>query len=223
MAEGSYIITRLDLASLDSVWQFVDSFRHAGMSLDSLVCNPPSTTLNPVNLALGADDSYNTRRRRRFGVGAQADAVVSRDDGFHLSLPLMQFAREYFTKITSYRRHLEARSTCPELSRKVYFCLIIRQSLFYLVERLWSHFSCLHWNVGCPSCNMCSLVPSYWSVYSLSANTFNFLSHPWYLIIPFWIGTLLVYSYFVKCFCVKTVAISVCVMWQAFAVLLWYM
>ena len=69
-----------------------------------------------------------------------------------------------FAKITSYRRHLEAHCTCPELSRKVYFCSIIRQSLFHLVERLWSHFSCLHWNVGFPSCNMCSLVPSYWSV-----------------------------------------------------------
>jgi len=82
----SYTITRLDLASLDNVRQFVDNFRRAGMPLDSLICNPPSTALNPENLALGVDDSYNARRRRRFGVGARADAVVSLDDGLHLSL-----------------------------------------------------------------------------------------------------------------------------------------
>ncbi|ONM12073.1 protochlorophyllide reductase1 [Zea mays] len=39
MADGSYTIMHLDLASLDSVRQFVDSFRRAGMPLDSLVCN----------------------------------------------------------------------------------------------------------------------------------------------------------------------------------------
>ncbi|CAN6241414.1 unnamed protein product [Urochloa humidicola] len=39
MAEGSYTIMHLDLASLDSVRQFVDNFRRAGMPLDSLVCN----------------------------------------------------------------------------------------------------------------------------------------------------------------------------------------
>ncbi|WVZ87704.1 hypothetical protein U9M48_034302 [Paspalum notatum var. saurae] len=39
MADGSYTIMHLDLASLDSVRQFVDNFRRAGMPLDSLVCN----------------------------------------------------------------------------------------------------------------------------------------------------------------------------------------
>ncbi|KAG2575721.1 hypothetical protein PVAP13_7KG374201 [Panicum virgatum] len=39
MAEGSYTIMHLDLASLDSVRQFVDNFRRAGMPLDALVCN----------------------------------------------------------------------------------------------------------------------------------------------------------------------------------------
>ncbi|TVU16616.1 hypothetical protein EJB05_40189 [Eragrostis curvula] len=39
MAEGSYTILHLDLASLDSVRQFVDNFRRAGMPLDALVCN----------------------------------------------------------------------------------------------------------------------------------------------------------------------------------------
>ncbi|CAN6250675.1 unnamed protein product [Urochloa humidicola] len=39
MAEGSYTIMHLDLASLDSVRQFVENFRRAGMPLDSLVCN----------------------------------------------------------------------------------------------------------------------------------------------------------------------------------------
>jgi protochlorophyllide reductase len=39
MAEGSYTVMHLDLASLDSVRQFVDAFRRAGMPLDSLVCN----------------------------------------------------------------------------------------------------------------------------------------------------------------------------------------
>ena len=39
MAEGSYTIMHLDLASFDSVRQFVDNFRRAGMPLDVLVCN----------------------------------------------------------------------------------------------------------------------------------------------------------------------------------------
>ncbi|CAL5070819.1 unnamed protein product [Urochloa decumbens] len=39
MAEGSYTIMHLDLASLDSVRQFVEHFRRSGMPLDSLVCN----------------------------------------------------------------------------------------------------------------------------------------------------------------------------------------
>ena len=43
----------------------------------------------------------------------------------------------------------------------------IRQSSFHLVECLWSHFSCLHWNVDCPSCNICPLVPIYWSIYTV--------------------------------------------------------
>ncbi|KAJ1273490.1 hypothetical protein BS78_06G284700 [Paspalum vaginatum] len=39
MADGSYTIMHLDLASLDSVRQFVDNFSRSGMPLDSLVCN----------------------------------------------------------------------------------------------------------------------------------------------------------------------------------------
>ena len=37
MADGSYTIMHLDLASLDSVRQFVDAFRRAEMQLDVLV------------------------------------------------------------------------------------------------------------------------------------------------------------------------------------------
>lgn len=39
MAPGSYTIIHLDLASLDSVRQFVQRFRQTGRSLDALVCN----------------------------------------------------------------------------------------------------------------------------------------------------------------------------------------
>jgi protochlorophyllide reductase len=39
MAPGTYTIMHLDLASLDSVRQFVKTFRESGRSLDALVCN----------------------------------------------------------------------------------------------------------------------------------------------------------------------------------------
>ncbi|HIK15876.1 MAG TPA: protochlorophyllide reductase [Leptolyngbyaceae cyanobacterium M33_DOE_097] len=39
MPEGSYTVLHLDLASLDSVKQFVKDFRATGRSLESLVCN----------------------------------------------------------------------------------------------------------------------------------------------------------------------------------------
>jgi protochlorophyllide reductase len=39
MAPGSYTIMHLDLASLESVRQFVKTFRESGKSLDALVCN----------------------------------------------------------------------------------------------------------------------------------------------------------------------------------------
>lgn len=39
MAPGSYTIMPLDLASLDSVRNFVNTFRESGQSLDALVCN----------------------------------------------------------------------------------------------------------------------------------------------------------------------------------------
>lgn len=39
MAKGSYTIAHLDLASLDSVRQFVDAFRRSCRPLDVLVCN----------------------------------------------------------------------------------------------------------------------------------------------------------------------------------------
>lgn len=36
---GSYTVMHLDLASLDSVRQFVDAFRASGRRVDALVCN----------------------------------------------------------------------------------------------------------------------------------------------------------------------------------------
>lgn len=39
MPQGGYTIMHLDLASLDSVRQFVKTFRESGKSLDALVCN----------------------------------------------------------------------------------------------------------------------------------------------------------------------------------------
>jgi len=39
MADGSYTVMQLDLASLANVHQFVDDFRASGRSLDALVCN----------------------------------------------------------------------------------------------------------------------------------------------------------------------------------------
>ncbi|MGP1387435.1 MAG: protochlorophyllide reductase [Thainema sp.] len=39
MAPGSYTVMPLDLASLDSVRNFVNTFRESGKSLDALVCN----------------------------------------------------------------------------------------------------------------------------------------------------------------------------------------
>jgi len=39
MADGTYTIMKLDLASLDSVHSFVTEFRASGKTLDSLVCN----------------------------------------------------------------------------------------------------------------------------------------------------------------------------------------
>lgn len=36
---GSYTVMHLDLASLDSVRDFVDNFRASGRRLDALVCN----------------------------------------------------------------------------------------------------------------------------------------------------------------------------------------
>nr|CAD1836263.1 unnamed protein product [Ananas comosus var. bracteatus] len=43
MAKESYTVMHLDLASLDSVRQFVENFRRAGMPLDVLVCNAAET------------------------------------------------------------------------------------------------------------------------------------------------------------------------------------
>ena len=39
MPAGSYTVMHLDLASLDSVRQFVENFRNSGRRLDALVCN----------------------------------------------------------------------------------------------------------------------------------------------------------------------------------------
>lgn len=39
LPQGSFTVMHLDLASLDSVRQFADSFKASGRRLDSLVCN----------------------------------------------------------------------------------------------------------------------------------------------------------------------------------------
>lgn len=39
LPSGSYTVMHLDLASLDSVRQFVDAFRASGRRIDALVCN----------------------------------------------------------------------------------------------------------------------------------------------------------------------------------------
>ena len=39
MPKGSYTVMHLDLASLESVRQFVNAFQRSGRRLDALVCN----------------------------------------------------------------------------------------------------------------------------------------------------------------------------------------
>ena len=39
LPKGSFTVLHLDLASLESVRQFVDAFRATGRRLDALVCN----------------------------------------------------------------------------------------------------------------------------------------------------------------------------------------
>lgn len=64
MATGSYTVMHLDLASLDSVRQFVEHFRRTGMPLDALVCNAaiyrptastPTFTADGVEMSVGVN------------------------------------------------------------------------------------------------------------------------------------------------------------------------
>ncbi|MBC7882261.1 MAG: protochlorophyllide reductase [Anaerolineae bacterium] len=64
MAEDSYTILHIDLASLESVRQFVKSFRSTGRPLDALVCNAavytptspePRRTLDGFELSVGTN------------------------------------------------------------------------------------------------------------------------------------------------------------------------
>ena len=64
MAKENYTIMHLDLASLDSVRQFVDNFRQSGRPLDVLVCNAavyqptarqPSFTAEGFELSVGTN------------------------------------------------------------------------------------------------------------------------------------------------------------------------
>ncbi|XP_023512310.1 protochlorophyllide reductase-like [Cucurbita pepo subsp. pepo] len=64
IAKENYTVMHLDLASLDSVRQFVDSFRRSGMPLDVLVCNAavylptakePSFTAEGFELSVGTN------------------------------------------------------------------------------------------------------------------------------------------------------------------------
>lgn len=64
MDKENYTIMHLDLASLDSVRQFVDNFKRSGMPLDILVCNAavyqptakePSFTADGFELSVGTN------------------------------------------------------------------------------------------------------------------------------------------------------------------------
>ncbi|KAJ6828626.1 protochlorophyllide reductase B [Iris pallida] len=64
MPKENYTIMHLDLASLDSVRQFVDTFKRSGMPLDVLVCNAavyqptasePSYTANGFEMSVGVN------------------------------------------------------------------------------------------------------------------------------------------------------------------------
>ncbi|KAJ1402731.1 Short-chain dehydrogenase/reductase SDR [Sesbania bispinosa] len=69
MAKENYTIMHLDLASLDSVRQFVDTFRRSGMPLDVLVCNAAvylPTAKEPRFTAEGFELSVGTNHLGHF-------------------------------------------------------------------------------------------------------------------------------------------------------------
>lgn len=69
MPKGSYSIVHLDLASLDSVRQFVDNFRRSGRPLDVLVCNAAiylPTAKEPTFTADGFELSVGTNHLGHF-------------------------------------------------------------------------------------------------------------------------------------------------------------
>nr|ACJ12925.1 protochlorophyllide oxidoreductase B [Chorispora bungeana] len=69
MPKGSYTVMHLDLASLDSVRQFVDNFRRSEMPLDVLVCNAAvyfPTAKEPTYSAEGFELSVGTNHLGHF-------------------------------------------------------------------------------------------------------------------------------------------------------------
>ncbi|KAK1284488.1 hypothetical protein QJS10_CPB21g00568 [Acorus calamus] len=69
MAKDSYTVMHLDLASLDSVRQFVDNFRRSEMPLDVLVCNAAvylPTAKEPTFTAEGFELSVGTNHLGHF-------------------------------------------------------------------------------------------------------------------------------------------------------------
>jgi protochlorophyllide reductase len=66
---GSYTVMHLDLASLDSVRDFVDNFRGSGRRLDALVCNAAvylPTAKEPTYTADGFELSVGTNHLGHF-------------------------------------------------------------------------------------------------------------------------------------------------------------
>ncbi|KAL5994525.1 Protochlorophyllide reductase, chloroplastic [Asimina triloba] len=69
MSKENYTVIHLDLASLDSVRQFVDNFRRSGMPLDVLVCNAAvylPTAREPTYTADGYELSVGTNHLGHF-------------------------------------------------------------------------------------------------------------------------------------------------------------
>lgn len=69
IAKENYTIMHLDLASLDSVRQFVDNFRQSGRPLDVLVCNAAvylPTAREPTYTADGFELSVGTNHLGHF-------------------------------------------------------------------------------------------------------------------------------------------------------------
>lgn len=69
MAKGTYSVMHLDLASLESVRQFVDNFRRSGKPLDVLVCNAAvylPTDKDPTFTADGFELSVGTNHLGHF-------------------------------------------------------------------------------------------------------------------------------------------------------------